>query len=202
MRIGLMVVGQDGLTWERWRHILAMAERLQFPSLFRSDHYFIRDQQNSLEAYLSFVLAAAETTQIRFGPLVTPVTFRRPVDVGRMAAQLDALCGGRFVMGLGAGWNEAEHRAYGLNFPPTRERFDRLTEATALIQALWKEGPAHYDGQYYQLDGAECQPHPPAGRPPMLIGGRRGTPVPCAWWQSTRKSGTASCFRRRHPPPS
>ena len=112
MDIGLMVEGQNGLTWERWRHILALAERLEFPSLFRSDHYFLSpaSQQDSLEAYVSFVAAALETKRLRFGPLVTPITFREPVNVARMAAQIDVLSGGRFVMRLGAGWNEAEHR--------------------------------------------------------------------------------------------
>ena len=171
MDIGLMVEGQNGLTWERWRHILALAERLKFPSVFRSDHYFIGPQQDSLEAYLSFVMAASETKSIRFGPLVSPVTFRSPVDVARMAAQLDVLSGGRFVMGLGAGWNEAEHRAYGIPFPPVKERFDRLEEAINVIKTLWAPGAGSYEGTHYQLNNADCQPKPGAGRPPILIGG-------------------------------
>ena len=170
MDIGLMVEGQNGLTWERWRHILALAERLKFPSVFRSDHYFIGAQQDSLEAYLSFVMAATETSTIRFGPLVSPVTFRSPVDVARMAAQVDILSGGRFVMGLGAGWNEPEHRAYGIPFPGVKERFDRLTEGIEVIKALW-EGPATYPGQFYQLQDAHCLPAPSRGGPPILIGG-------------------------------
>ena len=101
-------------------------------------------QQNSLDAFLSFVIAASETSNLRFGPMVTPVTFRRPVDVGRMAAQLDILSGGRFVMGLGAGWNQAEHDTYGLDFPPTRERFERLEDMIHLLQALWAPGEATY----------------------------------------------------------
>jgi len=171
MRISLMVEGQNGLTWERWSHILQLAERLGFPSVFRSDHFFIGPQQESLEAWLSFVMAAQETQRIRFGPLVSPVTFRHPVNVGRMAAQIDALSGGRFVCGVGAGWNEPEHRAYGLPFPPIRERFDRLDESIRLMKALWSESPARFAGRYYQLDGADCLPRPPAGRPPLLIGG-------------------------------
>lgn len=175
MRVALMVEGQNGLNWERWRHILRLADRLGFPSLFRSDHYFTgpieTNQQDSLECFLSFVMAAEETSTLRFGPMVTPVTFRRPVDVGRMAAQIDQLSGGRFVMGLGAGWNQPEHDAYGLTFPPTGERFDRLEEAIHLMQALWSPGPSRYQGRYYQLDGADCQPIPEPGRPPILIGG-------------------------------
>jgi len=171
MDIGLMVEGQNGLTWERWIHILRLAERLGFPTIFRSDHYFIGPQQDSLEAYLSFAVAARETSRIRFGPLVSPVTFRSPVDTGRMAAQIDQLSAGRFVMGLGAGWNEAEHRAYGIPFPPLKERFDRLEEAIEMIRALWAPGPASFAGAHYRLDGADCQPKPAPGRPPILIGG-------------------------------
>ncbi len=172
MRIGLMVEGQNGLTWERWIHILHLAERLGFPTLFRSDHYFTgRTQQDSLETYLSFAVAARETSSLRFGPLVSPVTFRSPVDVARMAAQLDLLSGGRFTMGLGAGWNEAEHRAYGIHFPPVKERFDRLEEAIAVLKALWTESPATFEGRFYRLEGADLLPKPPAGRPPILIGG-------------------------------
>jgi len=171
MDIGLMVEGQNGLTWERWKHILELAERLGFPTVFRSDHYFIGPQQDSLEAYLSFVMAAQVTSRIRFGPLVSPVTFRHPVDVSRMAAQIDQLSGGRFVMGLGAGWNEPEHRAYGLPFPPVKERFDRLEEAIQVITKLWEPGPANFEGKYYRLEGAEALPKPARGRIPVLIGG-------------------------------
>lgn len=171
MRIGLMVEGQNGLSWERWIHILQLAERLHFPSVFRSDHYFIGEPQDSLEAYLSFAVAARETSTIRFGPLVTPVTFRAPVDVGRMAAQIDLLSGGRFVMGLGAGWNGPEHRAYGIPFPSVRERMDRLEEALLLIRALWNDSPATFTGQHYQLERADLKPKPASGRPPILVGG-------------------------------
>lgn len=173
MDVGLMVEGQHGLNWENWRRILALAERLGFPTVFRSDHFFMlpTHQQDSLDPYLSFTLAAAETERIRFGPLVTPITFRHPANLGRMAAQIDLLSGGRFVMGVGAGWNAAEHAAYGLDFPPTRERFDRLTEAIGVMRALWGEGPASFEGERYRLDGADCLPKPAAGRPPILIGG-------------------------------
>lgn len=166
-----MVEGQNGLTWERWSHILQLAERLGFPTVFRSDHYFIGQQQESLEAYLSFVLAARETNNLRFGPLVSPVTFRSPVDVARMAAQLSVLSSGRFVMGMGAGWNEAEHRAYGIPFPPVKERFDQLEESIQVQRALWTQNPARFAGRYYAVDGVELMPKPAPGNPPLLIGG-------------------------------
>ena len=125
----------------------------------------------SLEAWLSFAAIAREPHSYRFGALVTPITFRRPVNDARMAAQIDLLSGGRFVMGLGAGWNEAEHRAYGIPFPPTRERFDRLDEAARLMRALWTERPASFEGRFYRLEEAGYQSQPEPGRPPLLVGG-------------------------------
>ena len=102
MKVGLMVEGQVGLTWERWDHILELCEHLEFPTLFRSDHYFIGlPQQDSLDPFLSFVMAAQKSSTIRFGPLVTPITFRTPVQIGRMAAQIDQLSNNRFVLGIG-----------------------------------------------------------------------------------------------------
>ena len=180
MDISLTVDGHFGLTWDRWSHVLELAERLGFPSLFRSDHYFYRSQHDSLEAFLSFALAGKETSRIRFGPLVTPVTFREPVNVGRMAAQIDVLSGGRFVLGLGAGWLEEEHRAYGIPFPPIEERIDRLEEAIFLMQALWGTGPSTYRGRFYGIENVDCLPKPTSGRVPILIGGhgeRRTLPL-------------------------
>ncbi len=171
MQIGLIIGEASPLTWERWRHVVALTERLGFPSLFRSDHFYNGRQKDAIDVYLSFVLAATETTTLRFGPLVSPITFRHPVHYGRMAQQLDALSGGRFVMGLGAGWFDAEHRVYGLDFPAPKERYDRLDDALELLRKLWQQTDAHHDGPYYRLDGADSQPHPPAGRPPVLIGG-------------------------------
>lgn len=172
MDVGLMVEGQHGLDWNRWRHILALGERLEFPTVFRSDHFFLRPdrQQESLDPYLSFTLAAVETSRLRFGPLVTPITFRHPVHLARMASQLSLLSSDRFVLGLGAGWNAEEHLAYGLCFPSIWDRFARLEEAISVIRALWKEGPATFDGRFYRLSGADCLPKAVVP-PPILIGG-------------------------------
>ena len=171
MDIGLMIAAHDGLTWDRWRHILHIAERLGFSSVFRSDHYHMAASKDSLEAYVSFVMAAMETERIRFGPMVTPVTFRHPVDVARMAGQVDLLSNGRFVMGLGSGSVEREHHTYGLPWPPIKERFDRLEEWMQLIKLLWTESPTNFDGQFYRVTGADMRPKPASGGPPMLIGG-------------------------------
>jgi F420-dependent oxidoreductase-like protein len=173
MDIGLMVEGQNGLAWEQWLHHLQLAERLGLASVHRSDHYFIQaaQQQSSIEAYLSLAVAAVETERVRFGPLVSPVTFRRPVDIARMAAQLDVLSGGRFKLGVGAGWNEPEHTAYGLPFPPVKERLDRLEEALQLMRALWTQDEATFEGQYFSVRGARMLPKPEGRRPWVTIGG-------------------------------
>ena len=192
MRIGLMVEGQNDLTWERWLHIATLTERLGFASLFRSDHYFTGARQlQSLEAWVSFASIAREPHAYRFGALVTPVTFRRPVNDARMAAQLDLLSEGRFVMGLGAGWNEAEHRAYGIPFPPLKERFDRLDEAVRLMRALWGERPASFRGRFYRLEEARYQPQPGARPSAPCSSGARASAAPCASPPSTPTSGTA-----------
>ena len=171
MQISLMVEGQNGLNWDLWSNILRRSEEAGLAGVYRSDHFFIGPQQDSLEPYLSFAMAAMQTERIRFGPMVTPITFRPPVNVGRMAAQLDLLSNGRFVMGLGAGWNESEHVAYGVPFPPIGERLSRLEEAIHVMRGLWGPGPASYEGRYYTLQDADCLPKPPEGRPTLLIGG-------------------------------
>ncbi|MFV0257348.1 MAG: LLM class flavin-dependent oxidoreductase [Acidimicrobiales bacterium] len=171
MDVGMIVGEATPLSWDRWRHICGLIDGLGFRSLFRSDHYYNGTQKDAIDVYLSFVMAAEETRRVRFGPLVSPVTFRRPVDVGRMAQQLDALSNGRFVLGLGAGWFPDEHEAYGLDFPPPTERHDRLEEAIALMKELWYSEDGTFEGTYYRIDGTDSRPHPAAGRPPILVGG-------------------------------
>jgi F420-dependent oxidoreductase-like protein len=173
MQLGVMIEGQEGLTWERWRQIMACVEALGFESLWRSDHFMslVDADRESLETWVALTLTAAETTRLRFGPLVCPITFRHPSLLARMAAAVDALSGGRLILGLGAGWNDQEHRAFGLPFPPLRERMDRLEEGLEVITRLLGDKPAHFAGRYYQLEGPN--PHPkPAQQPriPVLIG--------------------------------
>jgi len=166
-----MVEGQAGLTWERWSHILAMTERLGFRSLFRTDHFFVRSQLESLDAFLSFAVAAKETKRVRFGPLCTSFSLRPPAVMGRMAAQIDQLSGGRFTLGLGVSWYEPEFRAYGIPFPPATERYDRLEDGIELLRSLWSSGPSTYRGRFYSLEEVDCLPKPAADRLPILIGG-------------------------------
>jgi F420-dependent oxidoreductase-like protein len=173
MQLGVMVEGQEGLTWHRWRQIMVCVEALGFESLWRSDHFMslVDNDRESLETWVALTLTAAETTRIRFGPLVCPITFRHPSLLARMAAAVDALSGGRLVLGVGAGWNAQEHQAFGLPFPPLKERMDRLEEGLEVIQALLGDEPAQFAGRYYQLAGPNPRPKP-AQRPriPVLIG--------------------------------
>lgn len=171
MDIGMMIAAQFGLNWDRWLRALELADRLGFNSIMRSDHYHTGKQRDSLEAFVSLAVAAHVTKNVRFGTLVAPVTFRHPVDVGRMAAQIDVLSGGRFVMGLGSGWAAPEYETFGIPLPSTKERMDRLDEAIRLMRAMWSDGPANFDGQFYQLKDADCLPKPAAGRPPIMVGG-------------------------------
>jgi len=173
MKLGVMIEGQEGMTWDLWRQLTTKVEALGFESLWRSDHFMSLEDssRDAIETWAALTLTAAETTRLRFGPLVCPMTFRHPSLLARMAASVDVLSGGRLVLGLGAGWNEHEHRAFGIPFPHPLERIDLLEEGIEVILRLLGDGPAHFNGRYYQLKGAN--PHPkPAQQPriPLLIG--------------------------------
>lgn len=175
MQMGIMLEGQEGLNWERWTRISQQVEALGLHSLWRSDHFFsvmAKGERDSLECWTSLVELATRTRRIRFGPLVSPMTFRHPALLARMAAAVDQLSNGRLVLGLGAGWNEAEHAAFGIPLPPLKERMDRLEEGIRVIRALWTGGPVSLPGTYYPLNGATLRPRPQQEPgPPLLIGG-------------------------------
>jgi F420-dependent oxidoreductase-like protein len=174
MKFGILIEAEEGLTWARWRHLAATVERLGFESLWLSDHFIsnVDPRRDALETWVTLAVTAAETTRIRFGPLVCPMSFRHPALLARMAAAVDVLSGGRLILGLGAGWNDREHRAFGLPFPALKERLDRLEEGIEVIRRLLGDGPASFAGQHFRLEGADPRPKP-VGRPrlPLLIGG-------------------------------
>jgi F420-dependent oxidoreductase-like protein len=173
MKLGVMLEGQEGLTWDIWRRIMVSVEELGFESLWRSDHFMslVDSNRDTLETWVALTLTAAETTRLRFGSLVCPMTFRHPSLLARMAAAVDTLSGGRLVLGVGAGWNAQEHRAFGIPFPPLQERMHMLEEGIEVIVRLLGDEPAHFAGRYYQLEGAHPYPKP-TQRPriPLLIG--------------------------------
>jgi F420-dependent oxidoreductase-like protein len=175
MHVGIMIEGQEGLTWERWWRLASAAEDLGFESLCRSDHLTGLggdSKRPSLETWVSLTALASRTRRIRFGPMVSPLTFYHPAILAKMAAAVDTLSGGRFDLGIGAGWNEHEHAMFGIPFPPLKERMDRLECGARAIRALDAGKPVTLAQPYYPLKNAESYPRPAGGRTRLLIGGR------------------------------
>jgi alkanesulfonate monooxygenase SsuD/methylene tetrahydromethanopterin reductase-like flavin-dependent oxidoreductase (luciferase family) len=175
MRVGIMIEAQEGLTWERWLRLAHAAEDLGYESLCRSDHLTGLSGDSSrpsLETWTSLTVLASRTLRIRFGPMVSPLTFYHPALLAKMAAALDTLSLGRLDLGIGAGWNEHEHAMFGIRMPPLKERLDRLECGARHIRALSAGRPVTLDQPYYPLKNAESYPLPSHGRLRLVIGGR------------------------------
>ena len=175
LEIAIMIEGQNGLTWARWQKIARLVEEAGFAGLFRSDHFTNSNASDidSLELWTSLTWLAGNTRRIEFGPLVTPFSFRHPVHTARMASAVDDLSNGRLVLGLGAGWQEREHRLFGFDLLEPGERFNRYKEGMEVVtRLLQSDEPVTFEGQYYQLRGATLLPRPQRpGGPRILIGG-------------------------------
>lgn len=174
-----MIEGQDGLNWPRWQRLVRAAEDLGYAGLYRSDHFTnpTGPHKDALELWASLTWLAAHTARIEFGPLVSPVSFRNPVITAYTAAAVGDLSHGRLRLGLGAGWQEREHAAYGFELGDMDARFDRLKEAIQVIIRLFRsDEPVSYAGNYYRLADALLLPRPSrdAG-PPIVIGGNGRT---------------------------
>jgi F420-dependent oxidoreductase-like protein len=125
-----------------------------------------------LEGWSTLAALARETTRVRLGTLVTGVTYRNPALLAKMATTLDVISGGRAILGIGAAWNDAEHLGYGFEFPPVRERMDRLDEALTIIRAMFTEDRPSFSGTHYRIEQALNVPRPiQPGGPPILVGG-------------------------------
>lgn len=175
IEIAIMIEGQNGLNWPRWQSIAKAVEDLGFVGLYRSDHYTNANPPDldSLELWISLTWLACFTERIEFGPLVSPVSFRDPTMTARMASAVDDLSGGRLILGLGAGWQEREHKNYGWDLLPIEERFNRFQEGLEVISRLTSsKKPVDFDGKYYHLEEAILLPRPArTGGPPIVIGG-------------------------------
>jgi F420-dependent oxidoreductase-like protein len=173
--VAIMIEGQDGLNWPRWQRLARAAEDLGFAGLYRSDHFTNPDgpHLDALDLWTSFAWLASHTARIEFGPLVSPVSFRHPVGTAWSAAAVDDLSGGRLRLGLGAGWQEREHRSYGFDLHDVDRRFARFEEALAVVTLLLRsDQPVAFDGEYYHLEDALLLPRPARpGGPPIVIGG-------------------------------
>src|SRR5215213_5882016 len=170
-----MLEGQDGLNWTRFKRLASAAEDLGYAGLYSSDHFTNAEGPvlDSLELWTALTYLAATTKRIEFGPMVSPVSFRNPVVTAWTAAAVDDLSGGRLHLGLGAGWQEREHRAYGFDLLAVGPRFARLEEGLEVVTRLLRSDmPSAFDGEYYHLEDALLLPRPKrTGGPPIVIGG-------------------------------
>lgn len=203
--ISIMIEGQMGLTWPRWKRLAAEVESLGFAGLFRSDHFTGPNppDEDALEPIISLAYLAERTARLHFGPLVSPVSFRDPIMLARQALAIDDLSGGRMILGLGAGWQAREHEMFGYPLGDIKTRFARFAEALAIVAPLLRgDEPVSFSGQFYQIKEAKFLPRPARpGGPPILIGGsgpKRTLPLVAKyadWWNGTGL--TPALFRER-----
>ena len=185
LEVAIMVEGQEGIAWDRWRRVARAVEDSGYAGLYRSDHFPYAQagsHQDALELWTSLTWLADNTRRIEFGPLVSPVSFRHPIITAWQASAVDNLAGGRLRLGLGAGWNEEEHEAFGFDLLDTDSRFERFQEGLEVVTRLLRsERPVSFDGAYYNLREALIAPRSPRpGGIPIVIGGngvRRTLPL-------------------------
>jgi alkanesulfonate monooxygenase SsuD/methylene tetrahydromethanopterin reductase-like flavin-dependent oxidoreductase (luciferase family) len=142
-----------------------------FDSVWVSDHFMTEDRFR-LEAWTLLTWIAARRPALSLGTIVLGASYRHPPLLAKMAASLQHLLDGRLIFGYGAGWAEDEYRAYGYEYPPARVRIDQLDEALSVIKALWTGHPVDFDGRWFRLEGAICEPHPDP--PPLVMVGGEG----------------------------
>jgi F420-dependent oxidoreductase-like protein len=178
MRICLMIEGQEGVAWADWLALADACERLGFEALFRSDHYLSVDghgERGSLDAWATINGLAAVTGTVRLGTLVSPATFRHPSVLAKSVVSADHISGGRVELGIGTGWLEDEHTAYGFAFPPLRERMAVLSEQLEIIHRQWIEHTFDFVGEHYRIEGLDARPKPiQQPHPPLIVGGSAG----------------------------
>ena len=179
MRLVIFTEPQQGASHDDLLGVAKAAEDGGFDGFFRSDHYLRMGDGSGLpgpsDAWITLAALAVQTSRIRLGTLVSSATFRLPGPLAIAVAQVDAMSGGRVEFGLGGGWFDDEHSAYGIPFPAVAERFDRLEEQLEIITGLWEtpEGATYdFSGKHYQLSNSPALPKPvQSPRPPVIIGG-------------------------------
>jgi F420-dependent oxidoreductase-like protein len=182
MRFALMTEPQQGLSYDEILALARTAETAGLEAFFRSDHYgsFAGPPDGpTTDAWATLAGLARDTSTIRIGSLVSPITYRIPGSFAKVVATVDEMSGGRVEVGMGAGWNEGEHLAMGIPFPSLGERYDRLEESLAIVHGLWTEPDGwSYEGRHWQVQDARLRPRPTfSGRPhPHLILGGDGGP--------------------------
>ena len=178
MKLRIFTEPQQGADYQTLRSVALATEELGFDAFFRSDHYLAMGGSGlpgPTDSWVTLGALAVETSRVRLGTMVTAATFRLPGPLAISVAQVDQMSGGRVELGLGSGWFEREHTAYGIPFPPLGERFDRLEEQFAIITGLWEtpEGETFsFEGAHYQLTDSPALPKPAQQpRPPVIVGG-------------------------------
>ncbi len=177
MRLVIFTEPQQGASYDDQRRVAQLAEETGFDGFFRSDHFVAMGGDGlpgPTDSWVTLGALAVQTSRIRLGTLVTSATFRLPGPLAISVAQVDAMSRGRVELGLGGGWFEREHEAYGIPFPPVAERFDRFEEQLEIIDGLWTaDGPYSFTGKHYQVIDSPALPKPvQSPRPPIIIGGR------------------------------
>jgi F420-dependent oxidoreductase-like protein len=179
MRLVIFTEPQQGASYDDQLRVARHAEELGYDGFFRSDHYLFMDEGDGLpgptDSWVTLGALAVQTSRIKLGTLVTSATFRLPGVLAISVAQVDQMSDGRVELGLGAGWFEAEHKAYGIPFPPVKERFDRLEEQLAIITGLWTTPVGErftFHGEHYDVEDSPALPKPTQSPgPPVIIGG-------------------------------
>jgi F420-dependent oxidoreductase-like protein len=178
MELCVMVEGQEGVSWDEWTALADACELAGLHGLFRSDHYLSvvgQHERASLDALTTLAALAARTERIRLGTLVSPVTFRHPSVLAKSMATIDHISGGRVELGVGAGWNESEHAAYGFPFPALRTRMEMLEEQLEIVHRQWSEDSVAFAGRHSRLEDCPALPKPlQQPHPPIIVGGAAG----------------------------
>lgn len=201
-----MIEGQEDVTWAQWLGLAGACERNGLEGLFRSDHYLSvmgRRERGSLDAWATLAGLAARTSRIQLGTLVSPATFRHPSVLAKMVVTVDHISGGRVELGLGAGWHQDEHVAYGFDMPPSDQRLSLLAEQLEIVNRQWSDGAFDFDGKLYRMVGLDALPKPvQRPRPNLIVGGGAGPRAAAlaARWADEYNTLTADpdeCRRRR-----
>jgi alkanesulfonate monooxygenase len=179
MLLRIFTEPQQGASYDDLLAVAQAADSLGFDAFFRSDHYLAMGDSDGLpgptDAWVTLAGIARETSRVRLGTLVTSATFRYPGPLAVSVAEVDAMSGGRVELGLGAGWYDAEHSAYGIPFPPLGERFERLEEQLRVITGLWGTPDGEqfsFDGRHYRVADSPALPKPvQRPGPPIIVGG-------------------------------
>jgi len=175
MDYGLQIEPAYGFTYEEALEAVETAQQNGYASAWSSDHFLLGEDdpdRNCMDCWTLLAGLARDTSGIRLGSMVTCVTYRNPALLAKIAATVDVMSKGRLTFGIGAGWNEVEHNAYGYEFPAVGERIERLREAVEIIRGLWSERYTNFEGQHYSVVNAVSAPKPvQRPHPPILIGG-------------------------------